>query len=218
MKYAIVSVYIRLMKFHRLLKIFIPTSLIFISIVVFNNFQAPDKKRANFCRMAKLLTEILVKNYDADGVKLRGGTFFRKVAFDKKKLKIIIFPEALSPQNWSKVPQSSIKYVGKGGDNGWQEWLRPDYFYLLEVPPQATGLAFGRLCYRNGDAEVESIKNIKQVSPGKTIINHKIYLSHSSSLPTTNPFTVIVNTGSNKLDSLGTQTEVYFTTTELTSS
>jgi hypothetical protein len=201
------------MKFHRLLKIFIPASLIFIGITVFNNFQAPDTKRLNFCRMAKSLTQIEAQNYDADGVKLRGGTFFRKVSLEnKKEVKIIIFPEALSSKQWSKFPQSLIQYIGQGGDNGWQEWLRPDYFYLLEVPPQATALAFGRLCYRNGDAEVESIKNLKQVSPGKIIINNKIYLSHSSPLPNINPFTVIVNTGSNKLDSLGTQTEVFFRT------
>ncbi|MFH7027511.1 MAG: hypothetical protein ACHBN1_19455 [Heteroscytonema crispum UTEX LB 1556] len=113
------------------------------------------------------------------------------------------------------MPQSSIQYIGKGGDDGWQEWLRPDYFYLLQVPRQATGLAFGRLCYRNGDAEVEFIKKLKQIFTGKIIINDKIFLSHSSPLPTINPSTVIVNTGSNELDSLGTQTDVYFTTASL---
>lgn len=204
------------MKVHRHLKTFIPISLIVILIIVVTNFQSPDNKRAKICRSAKPLNQIEVKSYDINGVKLRGGTFFRKVALDsKKELKIIIFPEALSPEVWSKVPQSSIQYIGKGGDGDLQEWLRPDHFYLLEVPPQATGLAFGRLCYRNGDAEAKSINKLKVISPGKITINDKISLSHSSPLPKINPYTVIVNTGSNPLDSLGTQTEVYFTINNL---
>jgi hypothetical protein len=201
-----------MMKANRLLKTFIPVCLTLICIIVFVSFQSPNNKRAKFCRSAKPLTQIKVKNYNANGVKLRGGTFFRKVLLDsKKELKVVIFPEALSPQTWSKIPQTSIQYIGKGGDGNWQEWLRPDYFYLLEVPPEATGLAFGRLCYRNGDAEVESIKNLKKISSDKIVINNKMHLSHSSPLPTINSYTVIVNTGSNRLDSLGTQTEVYFT-------
>jgi hypothetical protein len=102
--------------------------------------------------------------------------------------------------------------LAKVVDGTWQEWLRPDYFYLLAVPPQATGLAFGRLCYRNGDVDVESIKKLQQVSYRKIVINDKIYLSHTSSLTKKNPYHLIVNTGSNHRDSLGTQTEVYFTT------
>lgn len=165
------------------------------------------------CHPSKRLTQIEVKNYDDYGVNWREGTYDAKLSlFGNKKLKVFIFPKALSAQIWSKVPQSSIQYLGKGGDGTWQEWLRPDYFYLLAVPPQATGLAFGRLCYRNGDVDVESIKKLKQVSHRKIVINDKIYLSHSYSIPTMNPYSVIVNTGSNQLDSLGTQTEVYFTT------
>ncbi|WP_225895757.1 hypothetical protein [Dendronalium phyllosphericum] len=114
-------------------------------------------------------------------------------------------------QIWLKVSPSSIQYIGKGGDDSWQEWLRPDYFYLLQVLPQVTALAFSRLCYRNGDVKVESLKKLKQISSRKVIINDKIYLSVSSPLPKINPDSVIVNTGSNRLDTLGTQTEVYFT-------
>lgn len=199
-------------KIHRIVKIFIPICLALICIIVLVSFQSPDNKRANLCRTTKPLTQIKVNRYDVNGIKLRGGTFTRKVSFDStKELKVIIFPEALSTQIWSKVSPSSIKYIGKGGDDSWKEWLRPDYFYLLEVPPQATALAFGRLCYRNGDVEVESIKKLKQISSGKIIINDKIYLSVSSPRPTINPYTVIVNTGSNRRDTLGTQTEVYFT-------
>ncbi|WP_256973608.1 hypothetical protein [Nostoc sp. T09] len=168
------------------------------------------------CHSSKTLTQIAVKNYDNSGVKFRDGTYIIKVSLSgKKELKVIIFPKALSSQTWSKVPQSSIQYIGKGGDDSWQEWLHPDYFYLLTVPPQATGLAFGRLCYRNGDVDVESIKKLKQISSGKIIINDKIYVLHSSPLPTINPYSVIVNTGSNYRDTLGTQTEVYFTTDKL---
>jgi hypothetical protein len=194
------------------LKIFILICLTSLGIIILVNFQSPDNKRANLCRTAKPLTQIKADRYDVNGVKLRGGTFTRKVFFNStQELKVIIFPEALSWQIWSKVSPSSIQYIGKGGDDSWQEWLRPDYFYLLQVPPQATALAFGRLCYRNGDVEVESIKKLKQIYSGKVLINDKISLSVSSPLPTINPDSVIVNTGSNRLDTLGTQTEVYFT-------
>ncbi|OUL20221.1 hypothetical protein BV375_31305 [Nostoc sp. 106C] len=206
------------MKFHRLLFTCIPICLILICIIVCAAFQLPGNQRTKLCDSTKTLTQIAVKNYDDSGVKLRDGTYIIKVSLaGKKQLKVIIFPKALSPQTWSKVPQSSIQYIGEGGDDSWQEWLRPDYFYLLTVPPQATGLAFGRLCYRNGDVDVEFIKKLKQISSGKIIINNKIYISHSSPLPTINPYTVIVNTGSNYRDSLGTQTEVYFTTDKLKS-
>ncbi|BAZ39226.1 hypothetical protein NIES4101_51780 [Calothrix sp. NIES-4101] len=207
------------MKVPKTLQIFIPICLATIGIVVFFSLRSLDNhQRAKVCEPDKLLTQKEVKNYDQNGIKLRGGTFFRKVILkNKKELKIIIFLEALSPQKWSKVPQSSIQYIGKGGDGNWQEWLRPDFFYALDVPTAATGLAFGRLCYRNGDAEVESIKNINQISPGKITINNKIDLSHSSPLPKIHPYTVIVNTGSNYRDSLGTETEVYFSTDTLSS-
>lgn len=204
------------MKTRRLLKIFISTCLIMILIVILVNWRSPDNQRAKLCQNSKMLTQIAVKNYDADGVKLRGGTFWRQVSLDsKKQLRIIIFPEALDSQTWSKFAKPSIQYIGKGGDDSWKEWLRPDYFYVLDVPPQATALAFGRLCYRNGDVEVESIKKIQEVSPGKIIINDKIYLAHPFPSPKINPSTIIVNAGSNYLDALGTQTEVYFTNVSL---
>ena len=190
--------------------------LTLVCSIFFASFPSQNHQRTNLCHSTKLLTQIEVNNYDFHGVKFRDGTFSIKVSLDaKRELKVIIFPKALSPQTWSKVPQSSIQYLGKGGDDTWQEWLRPDYFYLLAVPPQATGLAFGRLCYRNGDVDVESIKTLKQISPKKMIINHKIYLSLPSQLPKIYPYNVIVNTGSNRLDTLGTQTEVYFTTKNL---
>ncbi|MDZ8081564.1 MAG: hypothetical protein RMX35_21170 [Nostoc sp. DcaGUA01] len=200
------------MKIHRLGKVFILIFLAFISMIVLVNLRSPDDKRLDFCNSLKPLNQIEVKDYDNNGIKSRQGTFTTKVSFgDRRELKVVIFPKALSPNIWSKVSQSSIQYIGNGGDNNLQEWLSPDYFYLLEVPPQATALAFGRLCNRNGDVEVESIKKLEKISPTKIIINDKIYLSVLSSIPTIKPYTVIVNTGSNRLDTLGTQTEVYFT-------
>ncbi|WP_414571092.1 hypothetical protein [Nostoc sp. CCY 9925] len=200
------------MKVHILGKIFIFIFLGFISILLWVNLRSPDDKRLDFCNSLKPLNQIEVKDYDNNGIKSRQGTFTTKVSFgDRRELKVVIFPKALSRNIWSKVSQSSIQYIGNGGDNNLQEWLSPDYFYLLEVPPQATALAFGRLCNRNGDVEVESIKKLEKISPTKIIINDKIYLSVSSPLPTIKPYTVIVNTGSNRLDTLGTQTEVYFT-------
>lgn len=204
------------MKVHRLLKIFALICLSALCLVVWANFQSPDSKRANFCRTAKPLTEIQVNYYDDLGIYWHSGTFTRKVFLDGKgQIKVIIYPRGLSPQTWSKISPSSIQYIGKGGDASWKEWLRPDYFYLLEVPTKATALAFGRLCYRNGDVEVQSIKKLKKMLLGKLIINDKINLSYLNPLPKINSSTVIVNTGSNRLDTLGTQTEVYFTTANI---
>jgi hypothetical protein len=206
----------RVMKVHRLLKIFALISLSAICLAVWVSFQSPDSKRANFCRTAKPLTEIPVNHYDDLGIYWYGGTFTRKVSLDGKgQIKVIIYPRGLSPQTWSKISPSSIQYIGKGGDASWKEWLRPDYFYLLEVPTKATALAFGRLCYRNGDVEVQSIKKLKKMLLGKLIINDKINLSYLNPLPKINLSTVIVNAGSNRLDTLGNQTEVYFTTANI---
>ncbi|MDZ8107454.1 MAG: hypothetical protein RM338_17800 [Nostoc sp. DedQUE12a] len=181
-------------------------------MIVLVSLRSPDDKRLDFCSSLKPLNQIEVKDYDNNGIKSRQGTFTTKVSFgDRQELKVVIFPKALSPKIWSTVSQSSIQYIGNGGDNNWREWLSPDYFYLLAVPPQTTALAFGRLCNRNGDVEVEPIKKLQKISPTKIIINDKIYLSVSSPLPAIKPYTVIVNTGSNPLDTLGTQTEVYFT-------
>ncbi|BAY76803.1 hypothetical protein NIES25_32610 [Nostoc linckia NIES-25] len=202
------------MKIHRLGKIFIFIFLGFISILLLLlvNLRSPDYRRLDFCNSLKPLNQIEVKDYDNNGIKSRQGTFTTKVSFGgRQELKVVIFPKALSPKIWSTVSQSSIQYIGNGGDNNWREWLSPDYFYVLAVPPQTTALAFGRLCNRNGDVEVEPIKKLQKISPTKIIINDKIYLSVSSSLPTIKPYSVIVNTGSNSLDTLGTQTEVYFT-------
>ncbi|BAY19606.1 hypothetical protein NIES21_54700 [Anabaenopsis circularis NIES-21] len=204
------------MKFHRVFQIFAPIFLAVICLIIWIGSQSPDSKRAKFCRSAKPLTEIQANNYDNLGIYWHSGTFIRKVSLDDiGEIKVIIFPRGLSPQTWSKISSSSIQYIGKGGDDSWQEWLRPDYFYLLEVPQQATALAFGRLCYRNGDVEVESIKKLTPTTLGKISINDKIYLSHLYPLPKISSSNVIVNTGSNRLDTLGTQTEVYFTTVKL---
>jgi hypothetical protein len=203
---------IKVMKFGKKVQTIIVISLVLIIIQAWFIWQIPDTKRAKFCTNAQPLTQVKVQNYDANGVRFRQGTFTRKVAIkNEREIKIIIFPQALAPKTWIRIPQSSIKYIGKGGDNSWKEWLRPDYFYLLTVPTQATALAFGRLCYRNGDVEVESVKQVKQRFWGRIIINNEINLSVPFLQPRINQDSIIVNTGSNRLDILGTQTEVYFT-------
>lgn len=200
------------MKVHRLLKIFVLFCLTLICLIIWIKFQSPDDQRSKFCRNAKALTQITVNHYDDLGIYWHSGTFTRKFSLNaKSEIKVIIFPKALSSRTWSKVALSSIHYIGKGGDDSWKEWLRPDYFYLLEVPGHTTALAFGRLCFRNGDVKVEVIKKLTKTSFGKLIINDKIYLSSSFPLPVINESTIIVNTGSNHQDVLGTQTEVYFT-------
>ncbi|MEO1376892.1 MAG: hypothetical protein AAFW70_21875 [Cyanobacteria bacterium J06635_10] len=188
---------------------------------IFNDNRIKQGQRADFCRKKTQLTQKKVNKYDNNGlreregadVKVNGGTMYRQVSFKTKPIvSVVIFPEALDPKIWSKVPQSSIKYIGKGGDgNSLGEWFSPDYFYLLEVPEGAKGLAFGRLCYKNGDATVYSIRKWKQLENNKISINNKITLEHSTPLPKINPGHILVNAGSNQKDSLGDVSEVYFT-------
>jgi len=200
------------------------TTLIAVSgicLKLFNDNRVKKANRAEFCSKTKPLTQVKTKKYDNNGLKERegaevkvdGGTFYRQVSFKSKPVvPVVIFPEALDGKKWGKVPQSGIKYLGKGGDgDNLREWLSPDYFYLVEVPGNAKGLAFGRLCYKNGDATVYSIRNWKQEENNKITINHKITLEHSTPLPKINPAHILVNTSSNQKDSLGDVTEVYFT-------
>jgi hypothetical protein len=207
------------MKIHKIIRIFIATSLISISLTVlvyWQSLKSRDEQRAQFCQTAKSLTAIEVKQYDADGVKYRQGTRFSQLSLDiNRKIPVFVFPQALSRNTWFPLASSSIKYVGQGGDNNWQDWLSRDNYYLLEVPEKATGLAFGRLCYRNGDVGVIAIKNLAKISPNKVVINHKIYLSVSSPLPLINSSHIIVNTGSDRRDILGENTEVYYTTEKI---
>jgi hypothetical protein len=211
------------MKSGLIFKTLLLTALIAVIVTcvkLFHDNRIKQAKRVEFCREKKLLTQVKAEKYDNNGVKKRegakvkvdGGTFYRQVSFKTKPVvSVVIFPEALDAKKWSKVPQSSIKYIGKGGDgNSLGEWLSPDYFYLLEVPDNAKGLAFGRLCYHNGDATVYSIRKWKETGSNKISINGKIHIEHSTSLPKINPAHILVNTGSNQKDSLGDATEVYF--------
>ena len=192
-----------------------------VCLKLFNDNRLKQAKRADYCSKSTELTQVKVKKYGKNGLKERegakvkvdGGTFYRQVSFKTKPVvSVVIFPEALDGKKWSKVPQSAITYIGKGGDgDSLREWLSPDYFYLLEVPSGAKGLAFGRLCYKNGDATVYSIRNWQQLKGNKISINNKINLEHPTPLPKINPAHILVNTGSNQKDSLGDATEVYFT-------
>ena len=200
------------------------TTLIAVSgicLKLFNDNRVKQAKRADYCAKTKPLTQFKAKKYDKNGIKKReglevkvdGGTFYRQVSFKSKPVvPVVIFPEALDINKWAKIPQSAIKYLGKGGDgDNLREWLSPDYFYLLEVPADAKGLAFGRLCYKNGDATVYSIRNWKQLEDNQISINGQITLEHSTPLPKINPAHILVNTSSNQKASLGDVTEVYFT-------
>ena len=212
------------MKYSLIFKGILLTTLIVVigtCLKIFNDNRIKQAKRADFCGKATALTQKKVDKYDKNGLKKRegagvkvdGGTMYRQVSLKTKPIvSVVIFPEALDGKTWSKVPQSSIKYIGKGGDgNSLREWLSPDYFYLLEVPEDAKGLAFGRLCYKNGDATPYSIKNLKEVGNNKISINNNIHLEHATPLPKINPAHILVNAGSNQKDSLGDATEVYFT-------
>ncbi|AFY47990.1 hypothetical protein Nos7524_2140 [Nostoc sp. PCC 7524] len=207
------------MKTNRFVQILIVLSFISISFLTFlqvNSWQLKDAKRVKFCSRAKPLTAIATDQYDVNGVKYRGGTLFRKIALKPQRtIPVIIFPQSLSAKVWFKFPQSSIYYLGWGGDKSWQEWLQSDNFYLLEVPPQVKGLAFGRLCYRNGDVGVHTIHKLEQIAPQKLVINDKIYLSLASPLAEINSSHIIVNAGSDRRDILGGKTEVYFTTEDM---
>ncbi|WP_414621074.1 hypothetical protein [Calothrix sp. CCY 0018] len=181
------------------------------SLKLFTDNQAQKAKRAELCGKSTQLTQVKPEKYDKNGLKEREGTFYRQVSFKSKPVvPVVIFPEALDGKRWSKVPQSAIKFLGKGGDGkSLGEWLSPDYFYLLEVPEGAKGLAFGRLCYKNGDATVYSIRKWKEEG-NKISINNKITLEHPTPLPKINPAHILVNVGSDEQDVLGSVTEVYF--------
>jgi hypothetical protein len=200
------------------------TTLIAVSgicLKLFIDNRAKQAQRAEFCQKSTPLTKVDAKNYDRSGVKKRegpevkidGGTFYRQVSFKSKPVvSVVIFPEALDINKWAKVPQSAIKYIGKGGDgNSLRELVSPDYFYLVQVPEVAKGLAFGRLCYKNGDVTVHSIRNWKQEGDNKITINGKITIEHPTPLPKINPAHILVNASSNQKDSLRDATEVYFT-------
>ncbi|MBD2667096.1 hypothetical protein B6N60_03572 [Richelia sinica FACHB-800] len=206
------------MKISFIIKLVLPVLIIIICLIVYTKLESGNNQKTKLCDNNNTLTQIPVKNYDQNGVNKRDGTFIVDVDLNKQRnLKAIIFPKALSPQTWSKVPQSSIQYLGKGGDESWREWLSPDYFYLLTVPDNTTGLAFGRLCYRNGDVEVEPIKKLQKMWLGKIKINDKISIYSPVFIPNPNQNIVIVNTGSNYRDELGTVTEVYFTPQQMKS-
>lgn len=176
------------------------------SLKLFNDNQAQAAKRAGLCSEIKPLTQNKAEKYDRNGLKESEGTFYDQVSFKSKPVvSVVINPEALDGKKWSKVPQSAIKYVGKEN-----EWFNSNNFYLLEVPSDAKGLAFGRLCYGDGDATVDSIRNWKQLENNKISINHKITLEHPKPLPKINPAHILVNIGSDEQDSLGGVTEVYF--------
>ncbi|MCF4968304.1 hypothetical protein [Nostoc sp. CMAA1605] len=207
------------MKTNRFVQILVVVCVISIGFLVFwqiNSWQVKDAKRVKICANTKSLTAIATDKYEANGVKYRGGTLFRKLALQSNRtIPVVIFPQSLSPQVWLKFPQSSIYYLGWGGDKSWQEWLSSDHFYLVEVPPQAKGLAFSRLCYRNGDVGVHTIQKLEKLSPQKIVINNNIEISLNQPLPEINSSHIIVNAGSDRRDFLGGKTEVYFTTTEI---
>ena len=183
-----------------------------ICLKLFNDNRVKQANRSEYCSKTKPLNQVKAKKNDSNGLKERegaevkvdGGTFYRQVSFKSKPVvPVVIFPEALDINKWAKVSQSAIQYLGKGGDgDSLREWLSPDYFYLLEVPEDAKGLAFGRLCYKNGDATVYSIRNWKQLEDNTISINGKITLEHPTPLPKINPAHILVNTSSNQKDSL----------------
>ena len=183
------------------------------SLKIFNDNQAQNAKSADYCGKKKLLTQVKPKKYDINALKEGEGTFYDQVSFKSKPvIPVVVNPEALDGKKWGRVPQSAIKYIGKGGDGkSLGEWFSPDNFYLVEVPSDAKGLAFGKPCYGNGELTVHSIRKSKQTEGSKISINGKITLKHPTPLPKINPAHILVNIGSDKQNSLGDVTEVYFT-------
>ncbi|MDZ7961329.1 MAG: hypothetical protein RMY34_26190 [Aulosira sp. DedQUE10] len=200
------------MRIQHIIRNAIAIIIILYAAKVYIDFQSKQNQRSQFCSSAKPLTEIEVKEYEANGIKLRQGTFFHKILVNNQKLSIVVFPEALSDKIWQKLPLSSIQYISSGGDaDSLQEWLSPDYYYLLQVPTQATGLAFAKLCYRNGDVTVYPVNKVQKVSANKIVINDKINLANPQIIPKVNQSYVVVNAGSDRRDTPGSETEVYFT-------
>ncbi|MDY6937479.1 MAG: hypothetical protein SWY16_07420 [Cyanobacteriota bacterium] len=187
---------------------------IVLGIVGFSSFRWRYVRRAQFCDRATPLDEVEVDGYGPSGAALRQGTILREVIIQgDRKIDILVIPKALSSQTWSKLPSSAIEYLGKGGDRySLSEWLRPDYFYRLDVPANATGLAFGRLCHRNNDVTVMAIETLEEIAPKKININDEAYLSTPANLREIEASEIFVNAGSDRRDILGEVTEVYFTT------
>jgi hypothetical protein len=194
----------------------IGVAVILVFATIWINNQSKQNQRSQFCQDRKPLTALKTQKYDFNGVKHRQGTFLRTISLNnQQKISVVIFPNALSSSRWKKLTSSSIQYIGSGGDgDSWQEWLNPDYFYLVAVLPGTTALAFARLCYRNGDVTVSPVNKVKQIPTNKLVINNKIILTLTNPkvIPKVDRSYLVVNAGSDRRDILGSQTEVYFTT------
>ena len=188
-------------------------AVIGISLKIFSENQTKNAKRADYCAKKKPLTRVKPEKYDRNALKEGEETFYDQVSFRSKPvIPVVINPEALDGKKWGRVPQSAIKYIGKGGDGKrLGEWFNPDKFYLVQVPSDAKALALGKPCYGDGLATVYSIRKWKQTEGNKISINNKITLEYPTPLPKINPAHILVNTGSDKQNSLGDVTEVYFT-------
>ena len=135
------------------------TAVIGISLKLFNDNQSKAVKKADLCGGKKPLTQNKAEKYDINGLKESEDTFYDQVSFKSKPVvSVVINPEVLDGKKWLKVPQSAIKYVGKEN-----EWFNSNNFYLLEVPSDAKGLAFAKLCYGDGNLAVSLYQKVETV-------------------------------------------------------
>ena len=141
----------------------------------YQRYQANRTRRFEACQSVPPLTSVRPDDYDIDGIKQRQGTFLRQVSVEGEAFPVIVFPAALFDKRWYRLSTDHIHYLGKGGEAGWRDRISPDRYYLVDIPENATALAFSRLCYRNGDVGVLENKSLELVESGfLSIINSKL--------------------------------------------
>jgi len=181
-------------------------------------------RESQTCITEQKLTAINVTDYGPNGIVSHKNTFVRKIPIPRRKerVPIVVFPQALSGETWQPLPAENIRYLGKGGEENWHDWISPDHYYLLNIPESATALAFARLCYRNGDVgfdknnrfEVRPTESVTGRLSHKTVVINQRITIKAPELPSerSRNFPILVNAGRDKRDALITQTPVYYTT------
>lgn len=188
------------------------------------HYWQPQSGRSQTCIAEQKLTAMEVNGSESNGVTFHKSTFVRQIPIPRRKerVPIVVSPEALSADIWQPLPTENLRYLGKGGEGNWHDWLSPDHYYLLNIPKSATALAFSRLCYRNGDVgfdknnrfEVEPSNSSTDKLSGHTVVINERITIKAPTLPSerSRNFPILVNAGSDKRDALITQTNVYYTT------
>ena len=188
--------------------------------------KAAQQQQAASCIAEKPLAKDTVTILQSHGVLPRDNTFIRRMPLASREVPIVVFPKGLSTDVWQPLPNDTMSYVGVGGEKGWKDVLRPDHYYLLNVPAEATALAFSRLCHRNGDVGFTLNHGTDPVAVWPIIgslfqrnvsVNNVIKIKAKAVPPAAvRQWPLLINAGSHAKDTLGDPTEVYYTTKPIT--